>query len=112
MPVGFPSLRVDQSNDTHHLWCNNGTWWIHYTVHFDHRVRRVRQSLKTRSLSVAKTRRDALLAQVSVDGQFVPELRAVVSLTTPTQDQAGHPPAGTVGAACSPRMMMQREVRS
>jgi hypothetical protein len=38
MTVGFPSIRVDRANPLHHLWCNNGTWWVHYTVHFDHRT--------------------------------------------------------------------------
>ena len=25
------ALRIDESNLNHHLWNNNGTWWIHYT---------------------------------------------------------------------------------
>lgn len=76
MPVAFPSIRVDQSNDTHHLWCNNGTWRMHYTVHFDHRVRRIRRSLQTRSLAEAITRRDEYLRQVADRGEFVPDRRA------------------------------------
>ena len=27
------ALRIDESNLNHHLWNNNGTWWIHYTVY-------------------------------------------------------------------------------
>lgn len=73
MPVGFPSIRVDHKNDKHHLWCNNGTWWVHYTVHFDQRKRRVRRSLQTRSLTEAIERRDALLLEIASDGEFVPE---------------------------------------
>ena len=73
MPVGFPSIRVDQRNEKHHLWCNNGTWWVHYTVHFDHRKRRIRRSLRTRSLTEAILRRDALLQRISSDGDPVPE---------------------------------------
>lgn len=76
MPVAFPSIRVDQSNDTHHLWCNNGTWWMHYTVHFDHRVRRIRRSFQTRSLADAITRRDEYLRQIAVQGEVVPDRRA------------------------------------
>jgi hypothetical protein len=53
MPVGYPSIRVLNHNPTHHLWNNNGTWWVHFTVHFDQRKRRVRRSLKTRSLTEA-----------------------------------------------------------
>jgi len=75
MPVGFPSIRVDQKNEKHHLWCNNGTWWVHYTVHFDHRKRRVRRSLRTRSLPEAILRRDALLLRIASDGDLVPERR-------------------------------------
>lgn len=75
MPVAFPSIRVDQTNDTHHLWCNNGTWWLHYTVHFDHRVRRIRKSLQTRSLANAIARRDEYLRQIAEKGEFVPDRR-------------------------------------
>jgi hypothetical protein len=73
MPVGFPSIRVDAANERHHLWCNNGTWWIHYTVHFDQRKRRVRRSLRTRSLAEAIVRRDSLLLRIASDGDHVPE---------------------------------------
>jgi len=75
MPISYPSLRVDASNDTHHLWCNNGTWWLHYTVHFDHRVRRIRKSLRTRSLADAITRRDEHLRLIADQGEFVPDRR-------------------------------------
>lgn len=73
MPVGFPSIRVDRANPLHHLWCNNGTWWVHYTIHFDHRKRRIRRSLETRSLTEAILRRDSLLLQITSDGEAVPE---------------------------------------
>jgi hypothetical protein len=77
MPLAFPSIRVEPRNPTHHLWNNNGVWWIHYTVHFDHRKRRVRRSLRTRSLSDAIARRDALLVRITGEGEFVPERSAV-----------------------------------
>ncbi|MCX7413845.1 MAG: hypothetical protein NTW36_10475 [Planctomycetia bacterium] len=73
MPVGYPSIRVLNHNPTHHLWNNNGTWWVHFTVHFDQRKRRVRRSLKTRSLTEAVERRDALLLRISQEGELVPE---------------------------------------
>ena len=76
MPVGFPSIRVDTRNDRHHLWCNNGTWWVHYTVHFDHRKRRVRRSLGTRLLAEAIQRRDSLLLRIASDGELVSERHA------------------------------------
>jgi hypothetical protein len=73
MPVGYPSIRVLNHNPAHHLWNNNGTWWVHFTVHFDQRKRRVRRSLKTRSLTEAVERRDALLLRISQEGELVPE---------------------------------------
>jgi hypothetical protein len=57
------SLRIDPDNPDHHLFCNNGTWWIHYTRHLpDYTVERVRQSLMTRDRAVARHRRDLWLA--------------------------------------------------
>lgn len=75
MPTGYPSIRVDDSNPRHHLWCNNGTWWVHYTIHFDCRKRRIRRSLRTRSLDVAIRRRDELLARLAGEGETVPDRR-------------------------------------
>jgi hypothetical protein len=53
MSLGFPSLRVDLTNPLHHLWCNNGTWWVHDTLHFGGRKRRIRRSLGTAEVSLA-----------------------------------------------------------
>ncbi len=106
MNIGFPSIRVDGSNPRHHLWCNNGTWWVHYTLHFGGRKRRVRRSLGTRAFDVAVRRRDELLARLACEGEPVPERRPrriapavsdplngfhILSLTTgPTPLFAGH----------------------
>ncbi len=58
------SLRVKGDNPLHHLWNNNGTWWIHYTVHLaDYTAKRVRQSLATQEVGEAIRRRDELLNQ-------------------------------------------------
>jgi hypothetical protein len=75
MSIGFPSLRVDDANPLHHLWCNNGTWWVHYTLHFDGRKRRIRRSLGTRAVEWAVLRRDELLARLAREGEPVPERR-------------------------------------
>jgi hypothetical protein len=75
MSIGFPSLRVDDANPLHHLWCNNGTWWVHYTLHFDGRKRRIRRSLGTRVVEVAVPRRDELLARIAREGEPVPDRR-------------------------------------
>jgi ligand-binding sensor domain-containing protein len=73
--LGFPSLRVNHTNSLHHLWCNNGTWWVHYTLHFDHRKRRIRRSLKTSNLAEAVRRRDELLAEISIGGEVIADQR-------------------------------------
>ena len=73
MARGFLSARIDGTNRLHHLWNNNGTWWIHYTVHWGYRKRRIRRSLNTADAVVAIARRDALLAHVSTEGEDVAE---------------------------------------
>ncbi|HAY75369.1 MAG: hypothetical protein VX380_07760 [Verrucomicrobiota bacterium] len=56
------ALRIDESNLNHHLWNNNGTWWIHYTVYpTPVTVERIRRSLKTKILEEARNRRDKIL---------------------------------------------------
>lgn len=76
MVRGFLSARIDDGNPRHHLWCNNGTWWTHYTLHFGHRKRRIRRSLGTSSVEDAIRRRDALFARLNLEGEEVPEQRA------------------------------------
>lgn len=57
------SLRT-KGGENHHIWNNNGTWWVHYTVHLsDYTARRVRQSLRTRNVAEARRRRDELLGR-------------------------------------------------
>ena len=82
MTIGFPSLRVDTANPLHHLWCNNGTWWVHYTLHFDHRKRRVRRSLGTRALDEAIRRRDDFLTRLARDSEPVPDRRPILQAGT------------------------------
>ena len=59
------AVRVDDSNPNHHLWNNRGTWWCHFTLHkADYTAERVRVSLKTHNLEVARKRRDKVLASI------------------------------------------------
>ena len=61
------SLRVNPDNPNHHLWNNNGTWWLHYTLHLpDYTARRIRHSLRTANLTLARSRRDELLTELVV----------------------------------------------
>ena len=56
-------VRVRAENPNHHLWNNHGTWFIHYTVHpTPFTKERVRRSLGTPALAVARERRDAFFA--------------------------------------------------
>jgi hypothetical protein len=60
------SLRTNPGNPNHHLWNNNGTWFVHYVVHPTPITKeRVRRSLKTKCVHEARALRDALLAQPS-----------------------------------------------
>jgi hypothetical protein len=60
------SLRGIQSNPDHHLWNNRGTWWCHFTLHrADYTAERIRVSLRTRELEVARLRRDELLGSLA-----------------------------------------------
>jgi hypothetical protein len=56
------------SNPNHHLWNNNGTWWLHYTEHLpDYTKRRVRFSLYTHHVRIARIMRDFLLSSDSTE---------------------------------------------
>ncbi|MBL9152014.1 MAG: hypothetical protein JNK37_06005 [Verrucomicrobiales bacterium] len=62
---GHLAVRVDDGNPNHHLWNNRGTWWCHFTLHKpDYTAERIRVSLKTRDLELARRRRDTLLAAI------------------------------------------------
>ena len=59
------ALRIDESNLNHHLWNNNGTWWIHYTIYpTPVTVERIRHSLKTKILPEARSRRNKILDEL------------------------------------------------
>ena len=59
------SIVVDASNENHHIWDNNGTWWMHYTVYPTAvTVKRVRKSLKTKDPHKARERRDIILSSL------------------------------------------------
>ena len=61
--------RADATNPNRHIWNNNGTWWLHYTLHLaDYTKRRVRESLRTRDVEEARRRRDARLRSLDRGG--------------------------------------------
>ncbi|MCF7760981.1 MAG: hypothetical protein K9M98_10810 [Cephaloticoccus sp.] len=56
----LPGIRVRADNPNHHLWNNHGTWFLHYTVHpTPFTKERIRRSLGTKDLEVARARRDS-----------------------------------------------------
>jgi hypothetical protein len=60
------ALRVRAENPNHHLWNNHGTWFLHYTVHpTPFTKERVRRSLGTKNLPVARERRDAFFTHLA-----------------------------------------------
>ena len=57
------SIRTNPSNPYHHLWCNHGTWFIHYTRYPSPlTTERVRHSLRTKDVTDARARRDSILS--------------------------------------------------
>ncbi len=59
-------IRIAADNPNHHLWNNHGTWFLHYTVHpTPFTKERIRRSLGTKDLGVARSRRDAFFSHVA-----------------------------------------------
>ena len=62
------SLRTHPRNLNHHLWWNNGTWWLHATVHCpDNTKQRLRLPLETKNIHLARVQRDTILEAWSVE---------------------------------------------
>lgn len=59
-------IRVRAENPNHHLWNNHGTWFLHYTIHpTPFTKERIRRSLGTKDVRVARERRDAFFANLA-----------------------------------------------
>ena len=64
--TSLPGIRVRAENENHHLWNNHGTWFLHYTVHpTPFTKERIRRSLGTKELTVARERRDSFFAHLT-----------------------------------------------
>lgn len=64
--TSLPGIRVRAENPNHHLWNNHGTWFLHYTVHpTPFTKERIRRSLGTKDIKVARARRDAFFAHLA-----------------------------------------------
>ena len=61
-------IRVRAENENHHLWNNHGTWFLHYTVHpTPFTKERIRRSLGTKDVNIARERRDAFFTQLATE---------------------------------------------
>ncbi len=59
-------IRVRAENPNHHLWNNHGTWFLHYTIHpTPFTKERIRRSLGTKDVRIARERRDAFFANLA-----------------------------------------------
>ena len=64
--TAISALRVSPENPNHHLWNNHGTWFLHYTVHpTPFTKERVRRSLGTKDLPLARERRDTFFIHLT-----------------------------------------------
>jgi hypothetical protein len=58
-------IRRKPNNPNHHLWNNNGRWWMCFTISRpDGASERKRISLKTADLDKARGRRDGIIADL------------------------------------------------
>ena len=61
-PYPALSIRTDPRNPNHHLWNNNGTWYLCVTVHTSAVTsERIRRSLGTADIQEARIKRDTYL---------------------------------------------------
>jgi len=69
----LPGIRVDAENPNHHHRDNHGTWFLHYTVHpTSFTKERIRRSLGTKDVIVARERRDTFFAHLASEAAKAP----------------------------------------
>ena len=70
-----PLRSGETSNPNHHIWCNNGTYFVHLTVVWKERKKvRLRKSLRTKDMDEARRRRDRFIARLGRQ----PELQLLI----------------------------------
>ena len=72
-PLAFPV--PEDANPDHHLWRNGGVWWIAFTAHAGVVQERVRFSLGTDDVGLARLRRDVALRLFAEAGDLGISLR-------------------------------------
>ena len=64
------------TNLNRNIWNNNGTWWAHYTVHNDdYTKQRVRVSLGTDDVEIARALRDFIMQATPKISSNIPRTR-------------------------------------
>lgn len=76
--ITLASLRISEANPNHHLWNNNGTWFLHYTVYpTPFTKERVRRSLGTKCVNTARDRRDQFFGHLAKSSTATPGMAQV-----------------------------------
>jgi hypothetical protein len=58
------AVRIDPDNPDHHIYNNNGTLWVHYTIYpTPVTAERIRKSLRTKDIVEARRLRDEIFAE-------------------------------------------------
>lgn len=69
-------MKNTNPNPDHNIWNNNGTYWCHYTVHEDdYTKKRVRVSLGTKDVEIARALRDFLMDATPKIASNIPRVR-------------------------------------
>ena len=69
-------MKNKNPNPDHNIWNNNGTYWCHYTVHNDdYTKQRVRVSLRTDDVKIARALRDFLMQATPKIASNIPKMR-------------------------------------
>jgi len=64
-PSAFTRSIGPATHPDHHLWRNGKRWWVAFTYHTELCKHRIRASLQTTDLAVARARRDELMAEIA-----------------------------------------------
>ena len=86
-------------NPDHNIWNNNGTYWCHYTVHDpDYTKKRVRVSLGTKDVEIARALRDFVMEATPKIASNIPRARGQAMPDLPPAPRS-MPPARWTAAA-------------
>jgi spore coat polysaccharide biosynthesis protein SpsF (cytidylyltransferase family) len=89
-------------NPDHNIWNNNGTYWCHYTVHDpDYTKKRVRVSLGTKDVEIARALRDFVMEATPKIASNIPHARGQAMPDLPPVPRSMPPACWTAAATHS-----------